>query len=60
MYIYTHNIHIPTVYIRYQGRRKLFYGGGLSKNDQGQKIKKKHWLKRPKAIPPKNETWTKI
>ena len=41
MYIYTHNIHIPTVYIQYQGRRKLFYGGGLSKNDQGQKIKKK-------------------
>ena len=27
--------------------------------DQGQKNKKKHWLKRPKATP-KNETWTKI
>ena len=27
---------------------------------RGQKIKKKHWLKCPKAVPPKDEIWTKI
>ena len=42
-----------------QGRRKLFYGGGLSKNISHlgwlttKDLKKKHWLKRPKAVPKK-------
>ena len=29
-------------------------GGGVKK-----KLKKKHWLKHPKAVPKKNEIWTK-
>ena len=28
--------------------------------DQRQEILKKHWLKRPNAVPPKNKIWTKI
>ena len=51
-----------------QGRKKLSYGGGeggrLRKNVSHhgwptRKNKKKHWLKRPKAVP-QNEIWTKI
>ena len=47
-----------------QGRRKLFYDEErLSKNvgNHGWPVTKnlkKHWLKRPKAVP-KNEIWTK-
>ena len=44
-----------------QGRRKLFYGGGLSKNvghygwPTTKNEKKKNWLKRPKAVPQKTK-----
>ena len=48
-----------------QGRRKLFYGGGLSKNVghygwPTTKNEKKKLAKAPQSSPPKNEIWTKI
>ena len=49
-----------------QGRRKLFYGGGLSKNvghygwPTTKNEKKKKLAKAPQGSPPKNEIWTKI
>ena len=52
-----------------QGRRKLCYGGGggggagggawvkmfATMVDRQRKIKKKHWLKRPNAVPQKTK-----
>ena len=57
MIIYIYILIYIIIYNIYQGRRKLFYIEGAESKcrsswlTKDEKLKKKHWLKRPRAVP---------